>query len=353
MWDVYICMSGKEEYFRKYPVDKGSNKMTKNKNVSLLVNSSPHIRSPETTSRIMWTVFLCLLPSGFVSIYVFGISVLWIIISALLGALVTEHGFCLIQKKSFTILDGSAALTGLLLAYNLPAQSPLWMPFLGSFIAIAIGKMIFGGLGYNIFNPALIGRVFLMASFPRLMTRWPAPLQVDAVTAPTPLAVFRDTFSGTHVFSQTEIINYSFRDLILGFRGGCIGEACILALVIGAIFLMLKGYISWHIPFSFIGTVALLSWIFGGKQWCSGDILLPVLSGGLVLGAFFMATDYVTCPITKKAQVLFGIGCGVITTVIRLWGGYPEGVSYAILLMNIITPLIDKFIVPKRFGKKR
>ncbi len=316
-----------------------------------IVTSSPHIRSAESTSKIMWTVFFCLVPSGVVSIYVFGLSTLWIILSAIFAALATEWVCCIARKKALTLGDGSAVLTGLLLAYNLPAGSPLWLVFLGAFVAILFGKILFGGLGYNIFNPALIGRVFLMASFPLLMTRWPVPFRIDAVTAPTTLAVLKDSFKNTNIISDLEIINYSYRDLLLGFRGGCIGETCILALVLGAAYLIYKEYISWHIPVSFIGTVAVFSWVFAGTALFKGDFLLHVLSGGLILGAFFMATDYVTGPITRKGQLIFGAGCGILTCVIRLWGGYPEGVSYSILMMNALTPLIDRFVVPKRFGQ--
>ncbi|MBU4305556.1 MAG: RnfABCDGE type electron transport complex subunit D [Candidatus Omnitrophica bacterium] len=326
--------------------------MSEERAMTLSMTSSPHIRFPETTSRIMWTVFFCLIPSGIVSVYVFGLSTLWIIITAVLGAVATEYGCGLMAGGKNTISDGSAALTGLLLAYNLPPQAPLWMVFIGAFIAIVFSKVLFGGLGFNIFNPALIGRVFLMASFPVLMTRWPAPFRVDAVTAATPLAVFKDSFQGTNVLSQADIINYSYRDLFLGFRGGCIGEGCVAALLLGAVYLLIRGYISWQIPVSFIGTVAVFSWLFSGKDGIAGgDFILHILSGGLVLGAFYMATDYVTSPITKTGQLIFGFGCGLITGVIRLWGGYPEGVSYSILLMNILVPLLDKFIVPRRFGE--
>lgn len=320
-----------------------------NKN-NLIITSSPHILSPETTSRIMWAVFFCLIPSGLVSVFIFGFSTGSIIICAILGALITEAFFCLIQKKALTINDGSAALTGLLLAYNLPAQSPAWLAFLGSFVAIFVGKVLFGGLGCNIFNPALIGRVFLMASFPALMTRWPAPFRIDAVTSPTPLAIFKESFKTTNFLPGTEGIDYSYQDLFFGFRGGCIGEACIVLLLLGAAYLLYKRYITWHIPFSYIATLAIFTWIFAGGGYFRGDFLFHILSGGLILGAFFMATDYVTSPITKKGQIIFGLGCGLITGIIRLWGGYPEGVSYSILLMNSLAPLMDRFITPKRFG---
>jgi len=324
--------------------------MTQTKLNDLRVTSSPHVRSPETTAKIMWTVTACLIPSGLVCVRLFGLSTLWIILTAIISAVISEYACALIQKKSPSLHDGSAVLTGLLLAYNLPPGAPLWLAFIGSLVAIVLGKVVFGGLGFNIFNPALIGRVFLMASFPVLMTRWPAPAGVDAVTAPTPLAVFKDGFAGNGIISASEIVNYSYKDLFLGYRGGCIGEACILALLIGALFLIIRGYISWHVPVSFIGTVAVFAWIFGGTSLFKGDFLMHVLCGGLVLGAFYMATDYVTGPVTRNGQLIFGVGCGVITSVIRLWGGYPEGVSYSILLMNTVTPLIDRFVIPKRFG---
>ena len=325
--------------------------MTKRDFNNLKVTSSPHIRSPETTSKIMWTVTFCLIPSGLVSVKIFGLHVLWVMITAVVSAILAEWACCFFQKKEHTIADGSAVLTGLLLAYNLPPGAPLWMVCIGSFVAIVFGKVVFGGLGFNIFNPALIGRVFLMASFPVLMTRWQAPGGMDAISAPTPLAIFKDQLAGTNIFSS--VVFPTTKQLLFGVRGGCIGEACILALLIAAAFLLYKKYITWHTPVSFIATVALLTWAFGGKTLFTGSVIIPVLSGGLVLGAFYMATDYVTGPITRKGQLIFGIGCGIITTVIRLWGGYPEGVSYSILLMNTVTPLIDKFIKPERCGEKK
>lgn len=325
-----------------------------NNPVSLAVTSSPHIRSKETTAKIMWSVVVCLIPSGLVSIYVFGISVLSIILTSIVCAMFSEWLFaCFLQKKKNSLSDGSAVLTGLLLAYNLPAGAPLWMAGLGSFVAIVFGKVVFGGLGCNIFNPALIGRVFLMASFPVLMTRWPAPFKLDAITAPTPLAVFKDSFSQANILNPVEIIHYSYQDLFLGIRGGCIGEASVLALLIGAAYLIYKQYISWKLPLSFVATVGIFAWIFGGNGFFNGDFLLHIFAGGLILGAFYMATDYVTGPVTIQGQVIFGIGCGLITSIIRLWGGYPEGVSYSILLMNMVTPLIDRFVKPKRFGESK
>ncbi|MCM8813647.1 MAG: RnfABCDGE type electron transport complex subunit D [Candidatus Omnitrophica bacterium] len=320
--------------------------------VVLSVSSSPHVRSSESTARIMWSVFVCLIPSGIVSWNVFGISAAAIMLTAVGTAALTEALFCRLQSRPLTVGDGSACLTGLLLAYNLPAQAPLWLAALGAAVAIIFGKAVFGGLGGNIFNPALVGRVFLMASFPSLMTRWPAPpmFGLDAVTAPTPLAILKDSVQQTQIITAAEIIPYTLWDLFLGRRGGCIGEASVAALLAGAAVLLWRGSISWHIPASFIGTVAVVSWCFGGQGLFTGNWPVHVLAGGLTLGAFFMATDYVTAPLTKKGKCIFGVGCGLITAIIRLWGGYPEGVSYAILLMNAAVPLIDRYVVPRRFG---
>jgi len=327
--------------------------MTEQNAAVYCVNTAPHIHSGESTQRIMWTVFFCLIPSGIVSMYVFGPTALWIMLTAVLAAVVTEAGSCRILKRPSTIADGSACVTGLLLAYNVPPQAPLWMVFLGTMVAIVFGKMVFGGLGFNIFNPALIGRVFLMVSFPVLMTRWPKPFTVDVVTGPTPLAVFKDSFAQTGLFAPADILAHTYRDLFLGFRGGCVGEASVVALLIGAGILLARRYITWHTPVSFIATVAVMTWIFGGRSLFQGDWLLHVLSGGLVLGAFYMATDYVSGPITSRGRLIFGAGCGIITSIIRLWGGYPEGVSFAILLMNAAAPLIDRYSLPRRFGATR
>jgi len=289
----------------------------------------------------MWMVVLGLIPAGIAGVFIFGRSALWVIILAVLSALVTEAAIQILTKRKITVLDGSAVLTGILLAYNLPPRVPFWLPIVGSLFAIAIGKQVFGGLGQNIFNPALVGRVFLMASWPKYMTAFLKPF--DAVTSATPLAAIKE---------GKVLEGVSYLDLFLGKRGGCIGEVCILALLLGALFLFWRGYISWHIPFTYIVTTGLMSYIFGTKGFFAGDWLFHVLSGGLVLGAFFMATDYVTSPLTRKGQIVFGIGCGLITAVIRLWGGYPEGVSYAILMMNAATPIIDRFTKTRVYGSK-
>lgn len=312
-----------------------------------LVTTSPHIRSHESTSLIMWSVFLALLPAGIAGVFIFGLSALRIIAISIFTCIITE---ALIQKlahKEITLRDGSAALTGLLVAYNLSSGVPFWIPIAGGIFAIAIAKQIFGGLGKNIFNPALAARAFLLASWPSHMTNFLKPLSADAITSATPLAMLKE--GKVHSLAQMDI---SYLDLFLGKRGGCLGEVCILALLIGAAYLLWKQYIWWQTPTGFILTLGILSWIFGAEGLCKGDFLFSILSGGLVLGAFFMATDYVTSPITPAGQLVFGIGCGIITFVIRKFGGYPEGVSYSILMMNAAVPLIDRHIRPRIYGTK-
>lgn len=307
----------------------------------LIVSTLPHLHNKESVSKIMWSVVISLIPAGIAGVFIFGLSALRVILLGIISALITEIAIQVLTKRKVTVLDGSTFLTGLLLAYNLPPKCPFWLPVLGSFIAIAIGKQVFGGLGQNIFNPALVGRVFLMASWPKYMTAFTKALTYDAITSATPLALLKE---GRLVES------ISYLDLFLGKRGGCIGEVCILALLLGGLFLFLKGYISWHIPVTYIATVGLFTYIFGQKGFASGDWLFHILSGGLALGAFFMATDYVTSPLTRNGQVIFGIGCGLLTAIIRLWGGYPEGVSYAILMMNAATPIIDRYTKNRIYG---
>ncbi len=319
--------------------------MSQDINESLTVSIAPHIRSEESTKRIMWAVTLSLIPAGASGVFIFGISALYVIIASVLSAVITEWVILAVRKKKIEISDGSAVLTGLLLAYNLPAQVPLWIPAAGSFFAIAIGKQVFGGLGHNIFNPALAGRAFLMVSWPVYMTTWESPRwQPDAVTSATPLYLLKH--------NHPELLQgTTYLDLFLGNRLGCLGEVCIVALLVGAVYLFWKKYISWHIPISYIAVVALLSWIFNGFHGLfTGDALFFVLSGGLILGAFFMATDYVTSPLNAKGKIIFGTACGVLTFIIRKFTGYPEGVSYAILIMNGFSPVIDKFTHPKWFG---
>ncbi|MDD5195428.1 MAG: RnfABCDGE type electron transport complex subunit D [Candidatus Omnitrophica bacterium] len=320
---------------------------------NLTVSFSPHLHAKESLRRIMWLVVLSLLPAALASVFIFGLRALWVIVLGIISAVIAEAALQILTKRKLSVSDGSALLTGLLLSFNLPPSVPWWLVVVGSFFAVAVGKQIFGGLGQNIFNPALVGRAFLMASWPKYMTVFSQPVGfrqwmsfgeggwLDAITAATPLALLKEGKPVAHL---------SYLDLFLGRHGGCIGEVCIAALLLGALFLLLRGYISWHIPVSYIATVGVFAYIFGAKTLFSGDWLFHILSGGLILGAFFMATDYVTSPLTRKGQIIFGIGCGIITAVIRLWGGYPEGVSYAILIMNGATPIIDRYTKNRIFG---
>ena len=341
------------------------------------VSSSPHLVDQESIPKIMYSVIAALLPAGIGGVYFFGVRALWVILISVISAVAAEAFMQKLLKKPLTITDGSAALTGILLAYCLSPQVPLWIPVIGSFFAIAIGKQIFGGLGHNPMNPALAARAFLLASWPTQTTVFSAsvpkggylagvPLNVDGISQATPLNLYkqlREIYIHPAQYPQFdqgaihhEIANLtdsyaSLKSLFVGNIGGCIGETSVLLLLVGAAFLMYKRYIGWKIPFSFVGTVAVLSWIFAGKDGlCSGNMIFPVLSGGLILGAFFMATDMVTSPITFKGRILFGIGCGIITVVIRVVGGYPEGVCYAILLMNLLVPLLDRLTKPRVFG---
>ncbi len=313
------------------------------------VAHAPHMRKNESIVGIMWRVNLALIPAGLVALFIFGPSALWVIVSSVLAAVGTE---ALIQKargQKVTVYDGSAFMTGLLLAYNLPAHCPVWVAVIGSIFAIAIAKQAFGGLGRNIFNPALAGRAFLMAAWPKYMTTFTRPFIYDAVTQATPLSLIKEGKA-----SGVVDLGLSYWDLLIGNRGGALGEVCILALLLGGVYLLYKGIISWHIPVSYVATVAVFMWMFGAPAgFGRGDVLFQVLSGGLVLGAFFMATDYVTSPVTKKGQVIFGVCCGLLTGIIRRWGGYPEGVCYSILIMNAAAPLIDRFVQKRRYGAGR
>ncbi len=308
----------------------------------LTVSQNPHIKSSQTTQKIMWLVILALLPAGLAGIYIFGITSLDMMALSILTCVFTEAAFLKFRGRDpKTVLDGSAILTGLLLAYNLPPDAPFWIPVAGGVVAIAIGKQIFGGLGQNIFNPALVGRAFLQISWPVYMTIWKNPRWwPDAVSSATPLA-------------KEAASHFSYMNLFLGNRPGCLGEVCVIALIIGALFLVFMKIISLHIPLSFIGTVGFITWIFGRHGFFTGDFVFNMLAGGIILGAFFMATDYVTSPLTKKGKIIFGIGCGILTAIIRLRGSYPEGVCYAILFMNAAVPIIDRFTKTKKYGSDK
>lgn len=320
----------------------------------LIVSVSPHVRGKETVGRIMWTVNLALLPAFIMSVYYFGPLAAYVTGLCILTAVLSEHIYQVSMKKKTTIGDGSAFLTGLLLGLNLPPSVPFYIPIVGTLIAVVLTKLLFGGLGYNIFNPALIGRAFLLISFPKLMTIWSEPtaqfVALDAKTTATPLGILKEEglTQLIQVFGDKTDL---YMSLLMGHRAGSLGETSIIALLIGAALLLYRGYITWHIPFSFLATVGVMAWALGGDAgFFTGDPLIHLLSGGLVLGAFFMATDYVTCPSIRKGQIIFGIGCGAITMLIRLKGGFPEGVMFAILLMNCFAPMIDRSIKAKMFG---
>ncbi|SDM94216.1 RnfABCDGE type electron transport complex subunit D [Acetanaerobacterium elongatum] len=302
----------------------------------LLVTVSPHIKSPMTTQKVMLNVLIALVPAAIASVILFGWRSLLLIAVTNISCVLFETLFNMVTKRPNTVADLSALVTGTLLAMNLPVTLPLWMAVVGAFVAIVIAKMLFGGLGQNFANPAILARIVLLISFSTAMTTWAKPLQWlygEANTGATPLA-------SASVMAQT-----SYLDLFLGNKGGCLGEVSVLALLIGGLFLIFRGIITPTIPFTYIATMFVFSWLFGA------DPVAEILSGGLMIGAFFMATDYTTSPFTEKGKIIFGVGLGLITAVIRAFGSYPEGVSFSILLMNILVPYIDKLTRTKPFGR--
>ncbi len=301
----------------------------------LIVSPPPHIRDDVSIEKIMYAVIIALIPTTACGIYFFGLHAFYIVIACIISAVGTEYTALRLMERKF-VMDGSAVITGLLLALCLPPRIPLWMAVIGAIFAIALAKSAFGGLGQNIFNPALSGRAFLTISWPVALTTWTQPLLYDAVTTATPLGLWK-----------THAIHTPYINLALGNVGGCIGETSAVAILIGGVFLIAKRYIDWRIPFSYIGTVGILMWLL--RQ----DPLFHILAGGLFLGAFFMATDYVTTPITRTGRVIFGVGAGILVVLIRLIGGYPEGVMFSILLMNAFTPLIDRHVKPRVYGVRK
>jgi electron transport complex protein RnfD len=312
----------------------------------------------------MWTVVVCLLPPLILSVFIFGLRTLLITLISVLSCVAAEAISQKLLHRPVTIKDGSAVITGMLLAYIIPPGIPFWLPILGAVMAIYVAKHLLGGIGFNIFNPALIGRAFLVATFPVAMTSaWlqPAPFGnfmfffgggADAVTTATPLYVLKHY--GLHeVVEKFGSLSVIYRDFFIGWRPGCIGETSALLLLIGGLFLIYKRYITWHIPVSVIVTIGFLTWVFGGDSLFTGNPLIAVLSGGVMLGAFFMATDYVTSPSQPTGKIVFGVGIGALTVLIRLKGGYPEGVCYAILLMNPLTPALEGWFGPKRFAPEK
>ncbi len=330
-----------------------------NASTGLTVSYSPHIRAEEDIPRLMYGVLLALIPSAAVAVGVFGPAALRVILTASVTAVLCEY---LIQrfvlKTPPTIGDGSALLTGVLLALNLPSGLPTGLVVLGTVIAVGLAKMTFGGLGNNIFNPALVGRVFLLISFPVEMTRWPLPFAyrggVDAATGPTPLGLVKEALKSGESLSDAAARLPSIMDLVLGKVGGSIGEVSAAAVLLGFFYMWRRGIVSWHIPVAMVGSAAALS---GALHLASPDRfagpLFHVFTGGLLFGAVFMATDMVTSPMTPKGMLIFGSGIGILTVVIRVFGAYPEGVSFAILIMNAFVPLIDRFCKPAVYGLPR
>ena len=308
------------------------------------VTPIPHLKAPISINRIMKLVLLALAPAGLLGVFFFGLSALLIILITVASCMVFEAAYQKITKQTVSINDCSAAVTGLLLAFNLPSTVPLWMPVVGSFVAIIVAKQLFGGLGQNFINPALAGRAFLMAAYmPEMAGGFTEPFTApfDVVSTATPLAAY-------------EAVNHF--TLLTGAHGGTIGETSAIAIIIGGLFLILKKIITWHVPLTYLLTVFLLAFFLTpdgvSLVWGWETPVFHLLAGGLMLGAFFMATDYSSSPITPFGKIIMGVGCGILTMLIRLYGGYPEGVSYAILIMNCCVPLIDKFTKPKVFGTK-
>ncbi len=325
----------------------------------LRISGSPHVHDKDSVKSIMYWVVIAMLPAMGISFWIFGIGAVIITFASIIFCMMIEF---LIQKYilkgPITIFDGSAIVTGILLAFNVPSNLPLIILFIGALAAIGIGKMTFGGLGKNIFNPALVGRVVLLISFPVQMTSWPKPIEsamqlTDVITGPTPLAILKEGVAKgetvSSVLAQNNLNNYL--EFATGQMGGSVGEISAIALIIGGLIMLFKRIITWHIPVAFIGSAALFAgilWMIDPEMYV--DPAFHLLTGGLMLGAIFMATDMVTSPMSKSGQLIFGVGCGLLTILIRVFGAYPEGVSFAILIMNAFVPLINKSFKPKRFG---
>lgn len=327
----------------------------------LIVSLSPHAHGTDSVERNMYGVIIALLPALLVSFAYFGIGSAIVCATSVLACVFFEWAInkFIMNNKRNTVLDGSAALTGLLLGFNLPSNLPVWIIIIGALVAIGVGKMSFGGLGSNVFNPALVGRCFLLVSFPAQMTSWPQAGQLtsylDAETGATPLAIMKQAIKAGDA-TILEQLPSSF-NMMIGLPDTCqtgagtIGEVCAIALLLGLAFMLWRGIITWHTPISIIATVFVLSELLHIANPIYADPLAVLFSGGLMLGAIFMATDYVTSPMCGRGQLIYGVGIGVLTVVIRNWGSYPEGMSFAILIMNAFTPLINTYVKPKRFGE--
>ena len=321
----------------------------------LIVSLSPHVHGGDSVQRNMYGVCVALIPTLLASLIFFGLGAAIVLATSVLSCVFFEWAISrfLLHKEQLTITDGSAVLTGLLLGFNLPSNLPVWIIIIGALVAIGVGKMTFGGLGCNPFNPALVGRVFLLVSFPVQMTTWPLPGQLtsylDAQTGATPLAVMKEAVK-TGDTSVLEKLPNAF-DMLLGQMEGSLGEVSALAILIGLVYMLMRKIITWHIPVSILLTVLVFSGLLHLYNPAYADPVNTLLSGGLLLGACFMATDYVTSPMTPRGQIIYGIGIGAITVIIRTFGAYPEGMSFAILIMNAFTPLINTYNKPKRYGR--
>lgn len=321
----------------------------------LTISLSPHVHGGDSVKKNMYGVCIALVPALLCSFYFFGLGAIAVTAVSVASCVFFEWAInkYMLKNPRPTVTDGSAILTGILLAFNLPSNIPLWIVVIGALFAIGVVKMTFGGLGCNLFNPALAGRAFLLISFPVQMTTWPLPgqgfMNLDATTGATPLATMKLIAKGEASVSD---LGNSLTDMLIGNTGGCLGEVCAIAILIGLVYMLVKRIITWHIPVSILVTVA----VFSGLLYLANPTTYvapqyELLSGGLLLGAVFMATDYVTSPMTPKGQLIYGVAIGFLTMVIRTWGAYPEGMSFAILIMNAFTPLINNYCKPKRFGE--
>ncbi|WMJ80816.1 RnfABCDGE type electron transport complex subunit D [Clostridium sp. MB40-C1] len=305
------------------------------------VSSSPHIRDNSSVQSIMRDVIIALLPATIAGVYFFKLRALLVILAAVISCVLSEMVWCKLSKQQDTSKDLSAVVTGLLLAFNVPPSIPIWMVVVGSIFTIIVVKALFGGIGQNIVNPALAGRAFLLASYPVAMTTWTNP--VDGSTGATPLAILKAVEAGGQELP-------SLTQAFIGQVGGCIGETSALALLIGFVYLLYRRVITWHIPVFYLGTIAVLGTILGRGNLGATAGIYEIMVGGVMLGGIFMATDYTTSPMTKKGQIIFAVAAGFLAMIIRKYGGYPEGCSYSILIMNLFVPLIDKYVKPRVFG---
>ena len=318
------------------------------------ISPSPHVHGGDSIEKNMYGVLIALVPTFIFSIVFFGLGAILVTLTSVAACLVFEYVIQkYLMKQRPTIWDGSAIITGVLLAFNLPSSLPLWIVVIGALVAIGIGKMTFGGLGCNPFNPALVGRVFLLVSFPVQMTTWPVPGQMaaylDAETGATPLAVMKEAIKSGDASVLPRLPDAI--DMLVGQTGGCLGEVSALALLIGLAYMLARRIVTWHIPVSILATVFVLAGLLHLYNPVYASPVTVLLTGGMMLGACFMATDYVTSPMTAKGQIIYGVAIGLLTVVIRTFGAYPEGMSFAILIMNAFTPLINTYCKPKRFGE--